>query len=87
MKHPPSMLKLLRPEIREYKGFCGIYGTHIYASDLEKTVFNTRVGCLEMGSLYEPSTHIFEDSSILWLNNLSRHTWLSRGPIAKKLQK
>ena len=45
--NPNESIKLIDSSNRRVQAFCGDYGTHFYATDMERTAFNLRTGFLE----------------------------------------
>ena len=62
------------------QGFCGICGTHIYAVDAERTLYSVRAGFLEQHKTLAPVKHIFANSAVKWLSNMSGVPWFEEGP-------
>ena len=62
------------------QGFCGNCGTHIYAVDSKKTLYSVRAGFLEQHKSLAPVKHIFANSAVQWLSNMSSVPWFEKGP-------
>lgn len=62
------------------QGFCGDCGTQLYATDMDKSVFNVRTGCLNQKAVLEPKKHIFGKSTPSWLSDMDKADWLHAGP-------
>ena len=65
---------------KKIQGFCDQCGAQLFATDIDKTVFNIRVGFLEQRDALRPRKHIFGSSSQDWINSLKDDQWLSLGP-------
>lgn len=62
------------------QGFCSDCGTQLYATDMDKSVFNVRTGCLDQQASLEPKKHIFGKSTPSWLSDMDQADWLHAGP-------
>ena len=60
---------------KRIQGFCGKCGTHIFATDEHKKIYNLRVGCLDQRPDLIPSKHIFGSSSLGWIHKIKSCTW------------
>ena len=45
------------------QSFCEKCGTHLFASDIDKTLFNIRIGCIEQRNKLIPKKHVFASSA------------------------
>ncbi len=62
------------------QGFCGTCGSHIYATDPEKTLFMIRTGCLDQNQELVPVKHIFGKSAVEWVAGIGEAAWVAAGP-------
>ncbi|MGA0258613.1 MAG: GFA family protein [bacterium] len=77
---PKEYTKIAESGNPRIQAFCGECGTSLYATDLNKTVFNLRTGFLKQREELIPKKHIFGDSSAKWLKDLDQHQWFPKTP-------
>ena len=65
--NPNEYIKIGESGNKRIQAFCGKCGTQLFATDLNKTVFNLRAGFLEQKNLLKPMQHVFTKSSVPWL--------------------
>ena len=71
---------------KRIQAFCGDCGTQLYATDLEKTMFNIRAGFLEQHHQIVPKKHIFGSSTAAWLADIDEQAWVTAGPKSEPLK-
>ncbi|MDC3312267.1 GFA family protein [Alphaproteobacteria bacterium] len=64
---PKEYIKVGDSGNKRIQAFCQDCGTQLFATDIEKTVFNLRTGFLEQKNNLEPKTHVFTKSSMPWM--------------------
>lgn len=67
--NPKEYIKIADTGNRRIQAFCPDCGTQLFATDIEKTQFNLRVGFLKQKNELEPKTHVFIKSSVPWIKN------------------
>ena len=72
---PKEFIKIGGSGKRRIQAFCHICGSHIYASDIEKTLFNIRVGLLNQRKILIPQKHIFSKCANDWIFGINNHDW------------
>ena len=77
---PKEYLKTADSGNKKIQAFCKECGSQLYATDLEKTIFNVRMGCLDQRDDLKPTRHIFGTSSRAWINKLTKDPWFTKGP-------
>ena len=65
---PRHFIKEAASGNKRIQGFCGDCGTNLYSTDINQQLYNIRVGCLDNSETFSPVNHIFEESSVNWLN-------------------
>lgn len=63
-------LKIADSGNERVQGFCGTFGSQIYAADLAKTLFMFCVGCLSPHDQLALEKHIFGKFAPSWLNKI-----------------
>lgn len=71
--NPKEYIKIGESGNKRIQAFCGKCGTQLFATDLNKTVFNLRAGFLEQKNLLKPIQHVFTKSSVPWLKNYQKN--------------
>ena len=66
---PKEYIKIGDSGNKRIQAFCSNCGTQLFATDMEKTVFNLRTGFLEQKNQLEPRTHVFTKSSMPWVSD------------------
>ena len=64
---PKEYIKIADSGNKRIQAFCGNCGTHLFATDLEKSFFNLRAGFLKQRFDLEPKQHVFTKSSMPWI--------------------
>ena len=64
---PKEYIKIANSGNKRIQAFCGNCGTHLFATDLEKSFFNLRAGFLKQRFDLEPKQHVFTKSSMPWI--------------------
>ena len=67
---PKEYIKIGDSGNKRIQAFCENCGTQLFATDLERKLFNLRVGFLEQKDMLEPKEHVFTSSSLQWINML-----------------
>ena len=71
---------------KRIQAFCNNCGTHLFASDLDKSNFNIRVGCLDQRNDLIPQKHIFGSSAQKWIHEVLNSEWFIAEPGGEKLK-
>ena len=53
--------------------------------DIDKTLFNIRIGCIEQRNKLIPKKHIFASSSHNWIHTIKKCEWYATTPNSKKI--
>ena len=77
---PKEYVKTADSGNKKIQGFCDQCGTHLFATDVDKTLFMIRVGFLDQRDVIKPRKHIFGSSSREWINSMKDDQWFSLGP-------
>ena len=64
---PKEYIKVGDSGNKRIQAFCQDCGTQLFATDMEKTVFNLRTGFLEQKNTLSPTQHVFTHSSMPWI--------------------
>tara|TARA_X000000950_G_C13463032_1_gene476680 strand:+ start:132 stop:521 length:390 start_codon:yes stop_codon:yes gene_type:complete len=67
---PKEYIKIGDSGNKRIQAFCTDCGTQLFATDMEKRLYNLRTGFLEQKNLLEPKTHVFTQSSVQWIKTL-----------------
>ena len=67
---PKQYIKIGDSGKRRIQAFCADCGTQLFATDMEKSLFNLRTGFLEQKEELVPTKHVFTKSSIPWLKTI-----------------
>ena len=67
---PKEYIKFGDSGNKRIQAFCTDCGTQLFATDMEKRLYNLRTGFLEQKNLLEPKTHVFTQSSVQWIKTL-----------------
>lgn len=70
--NPNEYIKIGDSGNRRIQAFCGKCGTQLYASDMERTLFNLRTGFLEEKNKLEPQKHVYTKSALTWIRDLRK---------------
>ena len=65
--NPKEYVKVGDSGNKRIQAFCSNCGTQLFATDMEKTVYNLRTGFLEQRNDLKPKQHVFTQSSVPWL--------------------
>ena len=65
--NPKEYVKIGDSGNKRIQAFCSDCGTQLFATDMEKTVYNLRTGFLEQRNDLKPKQHVFTQSSVPWL--------------------
>ena len=68
--NPKEYIKIGDSGNKRIQAFCENCGTQLFATDLERKLFNLRAGFLEQRDILEPKEHVFTKSSLQWINML-----------------
>ena len=60
---PKEYIKISDSGNKRIQAFCENCGTQLFATDLERKLFNLRAGFLEQRDILEPKEHVFTNSS------------------------
>ena len=69
---PKEYVKIADSGNRRIQAFCGNCGTHLFATDVEKNLFNLRTGFLAQKNELKPKEHVFTKSLIPWIKELHK---------------
>ena len=75
-----KFLKIAGSGNERLQGFCGICGSHLYATDPAKKLFMIRTGCLDQHHKLVPAKHIFGKSADEWVGEIADSSWVAAGP-------
>ncbi len=67
---PKEYIKIGDSGNKRIQAFCENCGTQLFATDLERKLFNLRAGFLEQRDMLEPKEHVFTSSSLQWIKML-----------------
>ena len=67
---PKEYIKIGDSGNKRIQAFCENCGTQLFATDINKTFFNIRVGFLEQRNELEPKNHVFTHSSVTWIKTV-----------------
>ena len=82
---PKEYIKIGSSGNRRIQSFCEKCGTHLFASDIEKTLFNIRIGCIEQRNKLIPKKHIFASSAHKWIHTIKKCEWYTTTINSKKI--
>lgn len=68
--NPKEYIKTGDSGNKRIQAFCEDCGTQLFATDLEKTIYNIRAGFLEQKNQLIPGRHVFTKSSVPWLKKI-----------------
>ena len=66
---PKEYIKISDSGNRRIQAFCEKCGTQLFATDIDKTLFNLRTGFLEQKNELSPKKHVFTQSSVPWIKS------------------
>ena len=66
---PKEYVKIGDSGNQRIQAFCSDCGTQLFATDMQKRLYNLRTGFLQQKNELEPKTHVFTDSSMPWIKN------------------
>ena len=66
---PKEYIKIGDSGNKRIQAFCPNCGTQLFATDLDKTLFNLRTGFLEQKNELSPKTQVFTHSAMPWIKN------------------
>ena len=64
---PKEYIKISDSGNKRIQAFCDNCGTQLYATGLDRTIFNLRCGFLEQKEELRPVKHVFTKSAVPWL--------------------
>ena len=64
---PKEYIKISDSGNKRIQAFCENCGTQLFATDIERKLFNLRTGFLEQRESLEPKEHVFTNSSMPWI--------------------
>ena len=67
---PKEYIKIADSGNKRIQAFCPDCGTQLFATDMEKRLYNLRTGFLEQKNELKPKTHVFTQSSMSWAKNI-----------------
>ena len=68
---PKEYIKIGDSGNKRIQAFCPDCGTQLFATDMNKTLYNLRTGFLEQKNELKPKTHVFTHSSMTWVNEIT----------------
>ena len=69
---PKEYIKIGDSGNKRIQAFCPDCGTQLFATDMNKTLYNLRTGFLEQKNELKPKTHVFTHSSMTWVNEITQ---------------
>ncbi len=72
--NPKEYVKIGDSGNKRIQAFCSDCGTQLFATDMEKTIYNLRTGFLEQKNVLVPRTHVFTNSSMPWIYKIQKVT-------------
>ena len=67
---PKEYIKKADSGNKRIQAFCPDCGTQLFATDMERKLFNLRTGFLEQRNELKPETHVFTSSGLNWMLEL-----------------
>ena len=67
---PREYIKIADSGNKRIQAFCQTCGTQLFATDMDRTVFNLRVGFLNQRNKLKPKTHVFTKSAMFWIEDI-----------------
>ena len=67
---PKEYIKIGDSGNKRIQAFCPNCGTQLFATDMDKQLYNLRVGFLEQKDKLIPNTHVFTASSMNWVRRI-----------------
>ena len=67
---PREYIKKADSGNKRIQAFCPDCGTQLFATDMERKLFNLRTGFLEQRNELKPETHVFTSSGLNWMLEL-----------------
>ena len=67
---PREYIKKADSGNKRIQAFCPDCGTQLFATDMERRLFNLRTGFLEQRNELKPKTHVFTSSGLNWMLEL-----------------
>ncbi len=64
---PKEYIKIGDSGNKRIQAFCSDCGTQLFATNMEKTLFNIRTGFLDQKNDLKPNQHVFTTSSMTWI--------------------
>ena len=64
---PKEYIKIGGSGNKRIQAFCENCGTQLFATDIERKIFNLRAGFLEQRKSLTPKEHVFTHSSMPWI--------------------
>ncbi len=64
---PKEYIKIGDSGNKRIQAFCSDCGTQLFATNMEKTLFNIRTGFLDQKNDLKPNQHVFTTSSMAWI--------------------
>ena len=59
--------------------FDGTCGSQMFATDLDRSMFNILIGCLDQRAQIKPKRDIFERFALSFAKDLKKDKWLEKG--------
>ena len=67
---PKEYIKIGDSGNKRIQAFCSDCGTQLFATDMEKALYNIRTGFLKQKDKLIPNTHVFTASSLNWVRTM-----------------
>ncbi len=67
---PKEYIKIGDSGNKRIQAFCPVCGTQLFATNIEKTLFNIRTGFLNQRNVLKPKLHVFTTSSMAWIKEI-----------------
>ena len=82
---PKEFVKIGDSGNKRIQAFCDICGTHLFATDTNKSMFNVRMGCIDQRDNLTPARHVFSSSAQSWVSEVLTGDCHIAGPDSEKL--
>ena len=61
------------------QAFCSTCGSKMFETDLNRSMLNILIGCLDQRAQIKPKKHIFEISALSCAKDLKKYEWPGKG--------
>lgn len=66
-------------DVNQFHAFDGTCGSQMFATDLDRSMFNILIGCLDQRAQIKPKRNIFESSELSFAKDLKKDKRLEKG--------